>query len=106
MGDLELCKLIEDDEIKANDEAKARARRLANEFKWDVNEARKIWTFGCPPDAKANVLVDVSKGVQFLHEIKDHCVSAFMNATGGGIIADEMMRGVRFTSKMWCCTRI
>merc|ERR1712241_848808 len=94
--DLELCKLIEDDEIKANDDIKLRARRLANEFKWDVNEARKIWTFGCPPDAKANILVDASKGVQFLHEIKDHCVSAFMNATGGGVLADEVMRGIRF----------
>jgi len=93
---LDLCKLIEDDEIKATDDVKLRARRLADEFSWDVNEARKIWSFGCPPDAKANILVDVSKGVQFLHEIKDHCVSAFMNATGGGIIADEMMRGVRF----------
>jgi len=94
--DLELCKLIEDDEIKMQDDNKLRARRLANEFKWDVNEARKIWTFGCPPDAKANILVDASKGVQFLHEIKDHCVSAFMNATGGGVLADETMRGIRF----------
>jgi len=93
---LELCKLIEDDEIKATDDIKLRARRMANEFSWDVNEARKIWTFGCPPDAKANILVDVSRGVQFLHEIKDHCVSAFMNATGGGVLADEVMRGIRF----------
>merc|ERR1719445_1308356 len=94
--DLELCKLIEDKDIKQTDDLKLRARRLADEFGWDVNEARKIWSFGCPPDAKANILVDVSKGVQFLHEIKDHCVSAFMNATGGGIIADEMMRGIRY----------
>merc|ERR1712083_889349 len=81
---LELCKLIEDGDIKGTDEVKLRARRMADEFSWDVNEARKIWTFGCPPDAKANLLVDASKGVQFLHEIKDHCVSAFMNTTGGG----------------------
>merc|ERR1712173_3071 len=38
---------------------------------------------------------DVSKGVQFLNEIKDHCVSAFTNATGGGVICDEVMRGCR-----------
>lgn len=93
---LELCKLIEDGDIKGTDDVKLRARRMADEFSWDVNEARKIWTFGCPPDAKANILVDVSRGVQFLHEIKDHCVSGFMNATGGGCIADEVMRGVRY----------
>merc|ERR1719273_901125 len=94
--DGELCKLIEDNEITARDDPKKRARRLADEFGWDVNSARKIWTFGCPPDAKANILCDASKGVQFLNEIKDHCVSAFMNATGGGVICDEMMRGVRY----------
>merc|ERR1719189_1974220 len=94
--DLELCKLIEEKEIKATDDAKLRARRLADEFNWDVNVARKIWTFGCPPDALANILCDVSKGVQFLHEIKDHCVSSFTNSTGGGVICDEVLRGVRF----------
>merc|ERR1712019_217575 len=94
--DLELCKLIEKDEIKQVDDAKLRARRLADEFSWDVNAARKIWCFGCPPDAKANILCDVSKGVQFLNEIKDHCVSAFTNSTGGGVICDEVLRGCRF----------
>lgn len=93
---IELCKLIEEDEITQRDDPKKRARRLADEFGWDVNAARKIWTFGCPPDAKANILCDASKGVQFLNEIKDHCVSAFMNATGGGVICDEMMRGVKY----------
>merc|ERR1719420_1926315 len=33
--DLELCKLIEKDEIKQIDDAKLRARRLADEFSWD-----------------------------------------------------------------------
>merc|ERR1719150_1928607 len=92
---LDLCKLIEDGEIKATDDAKVRARRLADEFDWDVNTARKIWCFGCPPDAKANVLCDTSKGVQFLNEIKDHAVSAFTNASAGGVLCDEVMRGIR-----------
>merc|ERR1711881_454796 len=72
--------------------------------KWDVNAARKIWCFGCPPDAKANILCDVSKGVQFLHEIKDHCVSSFTNSTGGGVICDEVLRGCRLTSRTLPCT--
>lgn len=93
--DLDLCKLIEDGEIKQIDDAKLRARRLADEFEWDVNCARKIWCFGCPPDAKANILCDVSKGVQFLNEIKDHAVSAWTNATAGGVMCDEVMRGIR-----------
>merc|ERR1719362_1023900 len=93
---MDLCKLIEDGEIKATDDPKPRARKLADEFDWDINEARKIWSFGCPPDAKANVLVDGSKGVQFMNEIKDHVVGAFIGATAGGILCDEVMRGCRF----------
>jgi len=93
---MDLCKMIEDDEIKATDDPKPRARKLADEFDWDINEARKIWSFGCPPDAKANILVDGSKGVQFMNEIKDHVVGAFIGATAGGILCDEVMRGCRF----------
>jgi len=94
--DIELAKLIEDNEINDRMEAKARARRLADEFQWDIQQARKIWTFGCVPDAKANFLVDASKGVQYLNEIKDSMVSAFMGATNGGVFCDEVLRGCIF----------
>jgi len=92
----ELCKAIDDKEITPTDDMKARARILADEYDWDIGEARKIWTFGCPPDCTANMVVDCAKGVQFLNEIKDHMVSAFMNATGGGPLCDEPLRGCRF----------
>lgn len=42
------------------------------------------------------MIVDTSKGVQFLNEIKDHLVGAFMQVTGGGILCDDVLRGVRF----------
>merc|ERR1712233_244071 len=71
-------------------------RSLADEYGWDIGSARKIWTFGCPPDAKANCVVDTTKGVQFLNEIKDHVVGAFMQVTTGGVLCDEVMRGIRF----------
>lgn len=92
----ELCKAIDEEEITSNQDVKIRARELADKFEWDVNEARKIWTFGCPPDAVANMVVDTTRGVQFLLEIKDHVQSAFMNATGGGPLCDEQLRGCRF----------
>jgi len=92
----ELCKAIDDKEVGPNDDMKLRARLLADKYEWDVNEARKIWTFGCPPDSLANMVVDVTRGVQFLLEIKDHVKSAFMNATGGGPMCDEQLRGCRF----------
>lgn len=49
---------------------------MADNFGWDVNEARKIWCFG--PDSNGpNLIVDVSKGVQYLNEIKDSVLSGF-----------------------------
>jgi len=91
----ELCQAIDEDEIKPTDDFKARARILANDYGWQVGDARKIWSFGCPPDALPNFIVDAAKGVQFLNEIKDHVVGAFMQATGGGVLCDEMWRGIR-----------
>ncbi|KAG0225675.1 Elongation factor 2, partial [Actinomortierella wolfii] len=91
----ELSRAIEDGKIGARDEFKARARLLSDEFEWDNQEARKIWAFG--PDATGpNVMVDLTKGVAYLNEVKDSCVSAFQWATREGCFADENMRGCRF----------
>jgi len=94
----EFITAVDDDEVKLpnQSEMKKFGRTLSDDFGWDIGEARKIWTFGCPPDAKANCVVDVTKGVQFLSEIKDHVVGAFMQITGGGILCDEVMRGCKF----------
>jgi len=92
----ELTQAIADGEILQTDDAKGRARKMADEYGWDVTEARKIWSFGCPPDGIANLLVDVTKGVSYLNEIKDSIVGAFFQASMGGIICDEALRGCRF----------
>jgi len=89
---------VDDGEIKlaSSAEMKKFGRMLADDYDWDIGAARKIWTFGCPPDAMANCVVDTTKGVQFLNEIKDHVVGAFMQVTTGGVLCDEVMRGIRF----------
>jgi elongation factor 2 len=92
----ELTKAIDGREITMEQEMKARARNMADNFGWDVTEARKIWTFGCPPDSLANVLCDTTKAVQYLNEIKDSCVGAFIQASACGVICEESMRGIRF----------
>jgi len=94
----DFIKAVDDEEIKLpnQSEMKKFGRNLADNFGWDIGEARKIWTFGCPPDAMANCVVDVTKGVQFLSEIKDHVVGAFMQISMGGILCDEVLRGCKF----------
>ncbi|KZT01803.1 eukaryotic translation elongation factor 2 [Laetiporus sulphureus 93-53] len=90
----ELSLAIESGKVNSRDDYKIRARILADEYGWDVTDARKIWCFG-PDTTGPNVLVDVTKGVQYLNEIKDSCVAAFQWATKEGACAEENMRGVR-----------
>lgn len=71
-----LAEDIEKGEVSSRQELKARARYLADKYEWDVTEARKIWCFG-PDGTGPNLLVDVTKGVQYLNEIKDSVVAGF-----------------------------
>lgn len=57
-----------------------RARYLNEKYDYDVTEARKIWCFG-PDGSGPNILVDCTKGVQYLNEIKDSVVAGFQWAT-------------------------
>ncbi|KAJ5960927.1 uncharacterized protein N7479_008077 [Penicillium vulpinum] len=91
----EVSLAIESGKISPRDDFKARARVLADEYGWDVTDARKIWCFG-PDTTGANLLVDQTKAVQYLNEIKDSVVSGFQWATREGPVAEEPMRSVRF----------
>jgi elongation factor 2 len=90
-----LPELIDNGVISAKDDPKTRARKLAEDFGWDVTEARKIWAFG-PNTNGNNLLVDCTKGVQYLNEIKDSVVAALQWVTKEGVLANENMRGIRF----------
>jgi elongation factor 2 len=94
--DEKLSQELDEGGIKMTDDAKIRARRLADEFGFDIGLARKIWSFGCPPDGKANILVDATKAAQYLSEIKDSMCSAFIQATASGVYCDEAMRSILF----------
>jgi len=88
---------IEDEPEKVGSKAdfKLRARYLADTYDWDVGEARKIWAFA-PEGTGPNALVDASKGVQYLNEIKDSVVAGLQWAAKEGVLCDENMRGIRF----------
>ncbi|KAF7336623.1 p-loop containing nucleoside triphosphate hydrolase protein [Mycena sanguinolenta] len=90
-----LTQAVEGGHVAAHDDFKSRARLLADEHGWDVNDARKIWAFG-PDSSGPNVLVNATQGVAYMSEIKDSCVSGFQWATKQGVCAEEPMRGVRF----------
>jgi len=86
---------IDDGEVAPRQEMKERARYLSEKYDFDVTEARKIWTFG-PDGTGPNLVIDCTKGVQYLNEIKDSVVAGFQWATKEGVLAEENMRGIRF----------
>ena len=63
---------------------KIRGRYLSDKYEYNVDEARKIWCFG-PEGTGPNILVDATKGVQYLNEIKDSVVAGFQWATKEGL---------------------
>jgi len=90
-----LAEEIDKGAINSKDDPKLRARKLADNYNWDVTDARKIWAFG-PDGTGPNLLVDVTKGVQYLNEIKDSVVAALAWVTKEGVMTQEVMRGIRF----------
>jgi len=92
----EVVEDIEEGELTMEMPAKERIRHLVDNRGWGKDEALKIWSFGCPPEAKSNILCDQTKGVQYLSEIRDSMVGGFIQASACGIICEEALRGVRF----------
>uniref|UniRef100_A0A7S3E964 Tr-type G domain-containing protein n=2 Tax=Rhodosorus marinus TaxID=101924 RepID=A0A7S3E964_9RHOD len=90
-----LAEAIEDGKVGPRDEAKARSKLLRDEYGMSEDAAKKIWCFG-PDTTGANLLMDRTKAVQYLNEIKDSCVGAFQWATKEGVLCEENMRGVSF----------
>ena len=89
-----LPELIEKGDIGPNDDIKLRGKRLTEEFGWEKEDVQRLWTFG-PENQGPNMLVDLTKGVQFMNEIRDSCQSAFQWATKEGVLCDENMRQIR-----------
>jgi len=86
---------IDRGDVTDKQDFKIRGRYLADTYEYNVDEARKIWCF-VPEGTGPNFLIDATKGVQYLNEIKDSVVAGFQWATKEGVMCDENMRGVRF----------
>merc|ERR1719456_649739 len=99
--DEEVNRAIEANRIYPTQELKTRTKLLEKEFNWDKTDALKIWGFGPAPEeagapAGANLLVDQTKGVQYLNEIKESMNSGLLWAAKEGPLCEESMRGIRF----------
>ncbi|HEY7506305.1 MAG TPA: GTP-binding protein, partial [Nitrososphaera sp.] len=87
----DILDMIRTGKLKEDMDQKEMAK-LLREKGWDANEARSVAAI----DVSGNMLVDETKGVQFLQESMDSIRSGFDDVIRNGPIAHEQVRGVKF----------
>ena len=90
-----LAEAIESGRITSKQDPKERSKILVEEFGWDLASTKKIWAFG-PNDNGPNMLVDATKSVDGLANVQDAIIAAFQWTTSEGVLASEVLQGVRF----------
>jgi len=81
--------------LAAPKDAKEQAKYIAETFGYDPEDVmpKKLWAFG--PDGNGpNWLMDATRAVQYLNEIKESVNSGFQWGTRQGPLAQEQCRGV------------
>ena len=58
---------------------------------WSTKEARNVWAL----EEHGNILVDLTKGVQYLREVRDMVISGFGWACQNGPLCEEPIRGIK-----------
>jgi elongation factor 2 len=87
----EIIELIRNGQIKEDMDKKEMAKILRGKG-WNADEARNVAAI----DVSGNMLIDETKGVQFIQESMDSIRSGFDDVIHSGPIAHESVRGVKF----------
>src|SRR5918912_1114791 len=87
----EIIDMIRTGKIKEDMDKKEMAKIL-REKGWNADEARSVAAI----DVGGNVLIDETKGVQFIQESMDSIRSGFDDVVHSGPIAHESVRGLKF----------
>jgi elongation factor 2 len=86
----EIIDLIRKGELHEALDRKAVAKIL-RDHGWTTEEARNVWTI----EPHGNILVDATKGIQYLHEVKEMIVTGFLNCMEEGPLCRELVRGAK-----------
>ncbi len=85
-----LIGMVRKGEISENLDKKALAKILRDQG-WDADAAKSVWAI----EEHGNMLIDVTKGVQRLEQVKGSIYIGFMDSMHEGPLAREQMRGVK-----------
>jgi len=64
---------------------------LYKEAKWPTEEARNVWAL----DEHRNIIINLTKGIQYLREARDMIISGFRLACQAGPLCEEPIRGTK-----------
>ena len=87
----ELVNLITSGEITERTPRKD-IQKILMGYGWSAEEARSVWAID---NERGNILVDMTKGVQYLQESKQMLISAFYDFVKEGALCREPIRGVK-----------
>ncbi len=88
----QIVQAIKDGEIPSDTkikDAKALAKKL-QELGWDKEQAKSVVSIHT-----TNILLDMTKGIQYLHETMELCIDAFKEAIDRGPLANERVSGLK-----------
>jgi elongation factor 2 len=86
-----VIELMENGELAEEIGQKQIENMLQKEPKYSTEEAKNVWAL----DEHRNMLIDLTKNVQNLHEVKDSIISGFHWACKTGPLCEEPLRGVK-----------
>ncbi len=86
-----IIKMIEKGDIAEEMGRKRIGTILYKEAKWPTQEARNVWAL----DEHRNMIIDLTKGVQYLREAREMILAGFRWACQSGPLCEEPMRGLK-----------
>ena len=93
--DEEMALEMEQGTISMKMDKKELSKQLMAKYDFDKTECQRIWAFG-PDGDGPNMIIDSTRGCQFMNEIKDSVVAGFEIVANSGVLCEEGLRGVRF----------
>jgi elongation factor 2 len=64
---------------------------LYKEAKWPIREARNVWAL----EEHKNILINLTKGIQYIQEVREMIISGFRWACKTGPLCEEPIRGLK-----------
>ena len=89
--DDKVIKMIDKGDIAEEMGRKRIGSILYREAKWPTNQARNVWSL----EEHRNMIIDLTKSVQYLREAREMIIAGFRWACGAGPLCEEPLRGLK-----------